>query len=147
MKKLFRKIKEWFKKLFSSNKSNNIELVWCYGGENASNAKENTSSTGYKLTTANLYGNNVNFSGSGSMWGYEHATPLARNCLFFKEGDKYYGGFFEWGSVDRTTRAITNIKEGYKGWDYNRLMKAKEFAFVITNKSCSERSNIITFNK
>ena len=131
----------------SSSSSKKLKVVWLYGGMDGSKAKENTSPSGYSLKSASLSGDTLRFSGSGSMWGYEHATPDARNCLFFKEGDAYYGGFFEWGSVDRTSRPIHNIKDRYKGWDYARCMNASEFAFCITNKSGSERSNFVTFKK
>ena len=162
-KKLISKIKSWFHKdkggggqsgggsgggsHGGGGGSAKIDPEWCYGGENGSKAKEDTSANGYKLKSVSFDGKNVKFSGSGNMWGATHGSPTARNCLFFKEGGKWYGGFFEWGSPDRTTRAIANIEGRYKGWQPSRVAAAKEFAFCLMDKASKNRSNFVTCSK
>jgi hypothetical protein len=152
LSKLWDKICAWFDKLIdkiigcdTDDANTTIHPSWIYGGVNAINATEVTGTTGYKLTNVTFDRKNIRFSGVGSMWGTTHDKPDARNCLFFKENGKWYGGFFEWGSPDRTTRAINNITSGYKGWDANRLLKATEFAFCICNKAGTQRSNYFIF--
>lgn len=127
--------------------STRIEPDWCYGGQNGSKTVEDTSADGYRLTSFSFDGKNVKFSGSGKMWGATHANHSARNCLFFKEKGKWYGGFFEWGDDSRRTRAINNITSGYGGWQPARLAAAKEFAFCLTDKGCKNRSNFVTCMK
>lgn len=143
---------KWFKKLWNKlfGKKDSFDaskLVWCFGGENGSNAKEDTSSGGYKLLSVSVNYRGVTFDGNGAMWGYHHNNAYARNCIFFEEGGKWYGGFWEWGSVDRTYRAFDNIYSGYKGWDKNRFNRATKVAFLIMTKDGSKRSNVVVANK
>lgn len=160
-KRLVNKVKKWFRKSkpsggsapasggggSSSGSGSKINPEWCYGGENGAKAKEDTSANGYTLKSVSFDGKNVKFSGSGKMWGATHEKPTARNCLFFKEGGKWYGGFFEWGDGTRTTRAINNIEGRYKGWQPARVAAAKEFAFCLMDKESKNRSNFVTCMK
>ncbi len=161
-KKLVSKIKSWFHGdkgdggqsgggsgggSHGGGSSAKINPDWCYGGQNGSKTVEDTSANGYRLTSFSFDGKNVRFSGSGKMWGATHENHSARNCLFFKEGGKWYGGFFEWGDDSRRTRAINNITSGYGGWQPARLAAAKEFAFCLTDKGCKHRTNFLTCSK
>ena len=146
------RISRWLRSLFRGGSEGvpsgkKVKLSWEYGGKNGSNAAEDTSSSGWKLTKFTFDGKTVRFDGTGSMWGYTHSNPKARNCLFFKEGDKYVGGFFEWGDPSRKSRDIKNITGKYKGWDAARLAKANEFAFCLTDEACKKRSNVLTFKR
>ena len=132
---------KWFKKHDGGDSApSKFNVEWIYGGVNGAVAVEDTSATGYKL-------NSVKFDGTGSMWGNTHDKPKARNCLFFKDGKTYYGGFFEWGDPTRTSRAIDNINGKYKGWDPAKVANATEFAYCITDKSGKKRSNFVFCSK
>jgi hypothetical protein len=120
---------------------------WCYGGENGSRARENVSPSGYRIAKASCDGKTLKFSGSGTMWNCDHDHHDARNCLFFLENGEWYGGFWEWGSADRTSRGLANVFDGYKGWNGQRFMKSPECVFLICNKDCSERSNFVVVKR
>ena len=141
------RLADWLKSLFTGGEAKKVSLSWVYGGKNGSNAEEDTSASGWKLTKFTFDGKTVKFDGTGSMWGYTHSNPKARNCLFFKDGDKYVGGFFEWGDPSRKSRDIKNITGKYKGWDPGKLAKASEFAFCMTDEACRKRSNVLTFKR
>ena len=133
---------KWFKHHGGSTPDGKkLKIEWVYGGVNGANAKEDTSATGYNMKSVRFDGKTVKFEGVGGMWGNTHAKPEARNCLFFKEGDTYFGGFYEWGDPTRTSRPIDNITGKYKGWDPARLARATEFAFCVTDYSGKNRSN------
>lgn len=145
----------WFKRIWNklfgkkqgSGGFDTSKLVWCFGGENGSNAKEDTSASGYRLLSATVSVKGITFKGTGAMWGYTHDKHDARNCIFFEEGGKWYGGFWEWGSVDRTFRGFDNIYGGYKGWNHIRFQKAKKVAFLVMDCAGRRRSNVIVADK
>ena len=114
LRKLWRLIESFFKE---KDKFDYGSLDWCYGGANGAGAVEDVSQEGYTLHSASVNERGIRFQGSGSMWGYSHDRTDARNCLFFEEGGTFHGGFWEWGSVDRTYRGFDNIYSGYKGWN------------------------------
>lgn len=147
-KGFFKRLLEWIKSLFrKGGAAEKIVLDWAYGNCNGSKAVEDTSASGYRLTRFTFDGKTVRFDGTGSMWGNTHDKPEARNCLFFRDGGKYVGGFFEWGDPSRTSRAIDNITSKYGGWAPSRLAKATEFAFCIADKAGKRRTNVLTFRR
>ena len=155
-KGFFSRLAAWFRSLFkkggssgsgSGVPSKKIQLEWKYGNCNGSKAVEDTSASGYKLTKFTFDGKTVKFDGVGAMWGYDHDHHDARNCLFFKEGDKYVGGFFEWGDPSRKSRQIANITGRYGGWEPAKVAAAKEFAFCLTDKAGKKRTNVLTYKR
>lgn len=114
---------------------------WRYGGFNGSRAVEDKSC---QIKSVSTSGRGVTFKLSGSWWGATHESPTMRCCAFYKDGSgRWVGGFWEWGSPDRTYRAYTNINDGYKGWDAKAFFAAKKHGFVICSKDGKKRSNFI----
>lgn len=114
---------------------------WRYGGFNGSRAVEDKSC---QIKSVSTSGKGVTFKLTGSWWGATHDSPTMRCCAFYKDGsDRWVGGFWEWGSPDRTYRAFTNINDGYKGWDAKAFFAAKKHGFVICSKDGKKRSNFI----
>lgn len=140
LKRLWKKILEWFEDPESS--FDYSKLDWCYGGERARNAVEDVSQNGFKLNSVSANEKGVKFSGKGKMWGYTHDHADARNCIFFLGDDgAWHGGFWEWGSVDRTYRDFNNIYSGYKGWKVQPFLKSKRWLFFVMTRSGDKRSN------
>lgn len=122
--------------------SPSVALDFRYGGFNGSKAVEDPNC---QIKSVSVSSKGVTFKLSGSWWGATHDNPTMRCCVFYKDGSgKWVGGFWEWGSPDRTYRAFTNINDGYKGWNAMAFNAAKEFAFVICSKDGKKRSNIVT---
>lgn len=114
---------------------------WRYGGFNGGSAVEDKSC---QIKSVSTSGKGVTFKLSGSWWGATHESPTMRCCAFYKDSSgKWVGGFWEWGSPDRTYRAFTNINDGYKGWDAKAFFAAKKHGFVICSKDGKKRSNFI----
>lgn len=141
LKTLFKKVKDWLKGLFG-RKDEAIRPQWCYGGISGAGMVEDTSAAGYRIDSVSFNGATVAFSGAGGMWGATHANPSARCCMFFKEGNEWYGGFYEYVSPDRLTRSVANIDGRYKGWDPARFHAATEYAYCICDYKGTKRSNI-----
>lgn len=68
-------------------------------------------------------------------------------CIFYRDGDRYVGGKFDWISTSRTTRDFHNIDTAYHGWNADAFHAAKEYAFCIVSKDGRRRTNIITYSK
>lgn len=121
--------------------SSSFVADWRYGGFNGSKAVEDKSC---QIKSVSTSGKGVTFKLSGSWWGATHDSPTMRCCAFYKDGSgRWVGGFWEWGSPDRTYRAFTNINDGYKGWDAKAFFAAKKHGFVICSKDGKRRSNFI----
>ena len=121
--------------------SPSVALDFKYGGFNGSKAIEDPNC---QIKSVSMSGKGVTFKMSGSWWGATHDNPTMRCCAFYKDGSgKWVGGFWEWGSPDRTYRAFTNIDDGYKGWDAKAFHAAKEYAFCICSKDGKKRSNVV----
>lgn len=73
-----------------------------------------------------------------------HSNPCCTCALFCLVDGKWVGGKWEHLSTDRTTRAFSNIKDGYGGWDASALSKATAYAFVILDDGAKKRTNVIT---
>ena len=117
-----------------------FNAAWRYGGFDGSRAKEDSAC---RIKSVSMSDKGVEFKFSGSWWGATHDNPTMRCCAFFKSGDKWVGGFWEWGSPDRTYRAFTNIDDGYNGWSGSDFHAAKEYAFLICSKDGKKRSNVV----
>ena len=125
----------------SSSASTEPILDFRYGGFDGSKAKEDGAC---QIKSVSVNGKGVMFKFSGSWWGATHDNPTMRCCAFYKDGSgKWVGGFWEWGSPDRTYRAFTNIDDGYKGWNAKAFRAAKELAFMVCSKDGKNRSNIV----
>lgn len=123
--------------------SSSFSADWRYGGFNGGKAVEDKACQISAISVSSK-GVTFKFSGGGSWWGATHDNPTMRCCAFYKDGSgKWVGGFWEWGSPDRTYRAFTNINDGYKGWDAKAFHASKKHAFVICSKDGKRRSNFI----
>jgi hypothetical protein len=147
MKKFWKWLKSLFTKKSGSSKFDYSKLEWLYGGASGFRAVEDTSSAGCRVKSVKLEGTGLRFTYDGSMWGNDYKHPEARMCLFCRTGSRWVGGFWEWGSTGRMYRDFKNIRDHYKGWDPSLVDKASEFAFVVTDKSCSKRSNVVVFGR
>ena len=123
-------------------------LDWCWGGFKGGGAALDN--------RARIMGLRVTSSGLSYSWmsggcenlgasGKDDAACIA--ALFCLIGGKWRGGKFDWISTSRTTRAFTNIAEGYGGWDNGAVGKADKFAFVICAKDGKRRTNVVLFAK
>jgi hypothetical protein len=124
-----------------ASSSSSVALNWKYGGFNGGKAIEDPNC---QIKSLSMSSKGVTFKFSGSWWDATHDNPTMRCCVFYKDGSgKWVGGFWEWGSPDRSYRAFTNIDDGYKGWDAKAFHAAKEYAFCICSKDGKKRSNIV----
>lgn len=125
----------------SSGTGDSFSADWRYGGFNGSKAKEDSAC---QIKSVSMSSKGVTFKLSGSWWGATHDNPTMRCCAFYKDGSgKWVGGFWEWGSPDRTYRSFANIDDGYKGWNAKPFHASKKHAFVICSKDGKYRSNFI----
>jgi hypothetical protein len=115
-------------------------LDWRYGGFDGSKAAEDPNC---RILSASHSAKGATFKFSGSFWGATHADPTMRCCAFYESGGKWIGGFWEWGSPDRTYRGYENITDKYKGWDAAAWNAAKRRAFCICSKDGKKRTNLI----
>lgn len=120
-------------------------LDWCWGGFNGKKAE--------LVSGAQIGSLKVTGDGMSYKWVRGGCEQLDKNCshkdpcctcaLFCFVDGKWVGGKWEHISSDRTTRAFSNIKDGYGGWDASALSKATEFAFVILDDGAKRRTNVI----
>jgi hypothetical protein len=115
-------------------------LVWKHGGFDGSKAAEDPNC---RILSASHSAKGVTFQFSGSFWGATHADPTMRCCAFYESGGRWIGGFWEWGSPDRTYRGYENISDKYKGWDAAAWNASKKRAFCICSKDGRKRTNIV----
>ena len=115
-------------------------LVWKFGGFDGSKAAEDPDC---RIVSASHSAKGVTFKFSGSFWGATHADPTMRCCAFYESGGKWTGGFWEWGSPDRTYRGYENISDKYKNWDPAAWNAAKKRAFCICSKDGKKRTNLV----
>ena len=120
-------------------------LEWRWGGFNGKKAE--------LVSGAQIGSLKVTGDGMSYKWVRGGCEQLDKNCsysnpcctcaLFCLVDGKWVGGKWEHLSTDRTTRAFSNIKDGYGGWDASALSKATEFAFVILDDGAKKRTNVI----
>ena len=121
-------------------------LDWRYGGFKGGGAK-----LADKARIKNL---KVSSSGMSYSWAAggcndldskcTHGNPCCTCALFCRVNGTWVGGKFEHISSDRTTRSLTNVKQGYHGWDPAAVEKADSYAFVILDDGARRRTNVIT---
>lgn len=134
----------------SSNETlDNFKCDWCYGGYNGSKATEDPSVQISNLRV--LPDKNVMtyewFLQIAKLWGLDYGEAGALACLFYKKGNKWLGGKFDWISVSRTSRDLKNVQSGYGGWNWAEFSHSREFAFCIASKDGKKRSNFIFYSK
>ena len=125
------------------------QLAFVYGGLKGEGAKVEQ---GCRIESLK-----VNGSGMSYKWakgGCEKLGATSRDdykntfaCLFCRVNGSWIGGKFDEISTSRLTRDFKNINSGYRGWDKSALAKADAFAFIITNKTGSKRTNVIRCGK
>lgn len=116
-------------------------LEWRYGGFDGSRAVEDPEC---RIVSASMNRDRVTFRFSGPWWGATHENPTMRCCIFFKDpSGAWRGGFWEWGSPDRTTRDFANIADGYNGWSHAAFLAASEYLVLVCDRRGSRRSNIV----
>ncbi len=166
MKKLWKKIRAWFKKVFGDGEdftsgiggttskpktdANGDEvkfsdLSFCFGGfKPKSDAK-----TCAKIRSLSVSGKGMSYrwdSGGCENLGCKDAGDAhALACIFYKDSaGKWKGGKFDWISTSRLTRDFANIEGHYNGWDSKGFASANKYAFVIVSQDGSKRTNVIT---
>ena len=154
MKKLFKKIKEFFKRIFNkdntpSQDEQSIQPSFKYvsfGSPNCSKAVEDpkvqikdlkwsTSKLSYKWASTTKL----------EQWGITdpHAAR-ALACFGYLDKDGVWKfGKIDWISSDRLSRDMHNVNERYNGIDPNAYFSAKQHGFFIMEANGNRRSNII----
>ncbi len=69
--------------------------------------------------------------------------PLIVVAAFYKSGDAWIGGKFDWIDESRSSRSLENIKGGYGGWDGAAFTSAKKHAVCVVSADGRYRSNLI----
>lgn len=145
LKKLLNKIKALFSK--KSNKFDYTkDLVWAYGGLNASNAKEVAQIKNLRVDIPNkkMYYSWV--SGGCEALGAANKDEYKNTfaCIFYWDAaqKKWIGGKFDEVSTSRTWRPLNNCAN-YRGWTWQPFASAGKYAFLIVSKSGSLRTNVI----
>lgn len=96
---------------------------------------------------------NFKMGGSGCSLKWETAIPgdwardrdgLVIAAIFYKDGDRWIGGKFDWIDRSRSTRDFKNIDAGYGGWNASAFRAAKKHAFCVVSADGRHRSNLIT---
>lgn len=119
-------------------------LVWKFGGVDGSRATEDPSvrigslkSTRSGLSYAWESGTSLR------AWGLADGDAEALACAFYRSGDIWIGGKFDWISTSRRSRDYKNIDGRYHGWDPDAFFAASEHGFCILSKDGKKRSNFI----
>lgn len=122
-----------------------FDAVWRFGGFDGSRAKE--------VAVCRIGSLKMDRDGMSYKWvsgGCEalgaadkgdYSKTLA--CTFYWDGKGWVGGKFDWISTSRTSRSLTNIREGYHGWDASAFFAAKRHGFCIVSSDGKRRSNFI----
>lgn len=69
--------------------------------------------------------------------------PLIVVAAFYKSGDKWIGGKFDWIDESRSSRSLENIHSGYGGWDGTSWAAAKKHAVCVVSADGKWRSNLV----
>ena len=69
--------------------------------------------------------------------------PMIVACAFYREGDKWVGGKFDWIDEHRSSRSLENVHGGYGGWDAAAWKSAKKRAFCVVSADGKYRSNLL----
>lgn len=127
-----------------SAKTSEPVVVWAHGGF----APSANCVVDRALAVKSVDSKGVDFVFAGDdYWGSTHDDPSMRCCAFYWDGGKYVGGFWEWGSPDRTSRAFDNITGRYKGWEPAKFNAAKKLAFCVCSKDGKHRTPIVEIER
>lgn len=69
--------------------------------------------------------------------------PMIVAAVFYREGDKWVGGKFDWIDEHRYSRSLENVHGGYGGWDAAAWKAAKKRAFCVVSADGKYRSNLL----
>lgn len=69
--------------------------------------------------------------------------PMIVAAVFYREGDKWVGGKFDWIDEHRSSRSLENVHGGYGGWDAAAWKTAKKRAFCVVSADGKYRSNLL----
>lgn len=149
MKKIIKKIIDFFKKLFKKNNNSSPQEEFKYvsfGNPNCANAIEDP-----KVQIKNLVWSKTKLSYSWKsetkleQWGItDPHSAEALACFGYLGPDNiWYFGKMEWISSDRLTRDMHNVITKYNGIDPDIYFSAKKHGFFIMESNGKRRSNII----
>lgn len=155
MKWLWKKILSLFKKHKThdgegSSQENKFDykndLVWLYGGLNASNAKEVAQIKNLRVDISKKKMYYSWISGGCESMGAANKDEYKNTyaCIFYWDGvkKKWIGGKFDEISTSRTWRPLNNCAN-YRGWKWEPFASAGKYAFLIVSKTGSKRTNVI----
>lgn len=69
--------------------------------------------------------------------------PMIVACAFYREGDKWVGGKFDWIDEHRSSRSLENVHGGYGGWNAAVWRAARRHAFCVVSADGKLRSNLL----
>lgn len=69
--------------------------------------------------------------------------PMIVAAVFYREGDKWVGGKFDWIDENRSSRSLENVHTGYGGWNAAAWKAAKKRAFCVVSADGKWRSNLV----
>ncbi len=147
IKKLLKKLKSLFKKKDKASKFDfKADLMWIYGGMNASNAKEVAQIKDLRMDIPKKKMYYSWISGGCEALGASNKDEYKNTyaCIFYWNDTmkKWVGGKFDEISTSRTWRPLDNCTN-YRGWKWEPFASAKRYAFLIVNKSGTLRTNVI----
>ena len=150
MGKFFKKLADFFKNLFGKGEKESgfkySDLLWIYGGMNASNAVEVAKIKDLRVDIANkkMYYRWV--SGGCEALGAANRDEYKNTfaCIFYynEAMKKWVGGKFDEVSTSREWRPLANCTN-YRGWKWQPFASAGKYAFLIVSKAGDRRTNVI----
>lgn len=118
------------------------DLVWAYGGFNASGAVLDTP----RLSGASCNGRRYSYKWDVGLsgWGLGNDEAGAICAVFIERDGKWIGGKFDWISTSRASRELKHL-ESYSTWPKSgiKLPVTGRVAFVVTSADGKRRSNVI----
>lgn len=125
-----------------SSSSSAVTLDYRYGGFKGGSAKEDS-----RCRISNF---KMGKSGCSLKWETEIPGDWKRGeggfviaAIFYKDGDRWVGGKFDWIDRSRSTRDFKNIDGGYNGWNASAFRAAKKHAFCVVSADGKLRSNLL----
>jgi len=130
----------------SASATASVELDWKFGGFKGGGAKEDSRCRISKLKVGKDSLSLHWDTKIPSDWARDttgEKGPLIVVAAFYKSGDRWVGGKFDWIDESRGSRSLENIKGGYGGWDGTSWSAAKEHAVCVVSADGKWRSNLI----
>lgn len=118
-------------------------LVFRYGGVKADPAEDGRC----RISALRIGGDSMSFHWDSSIpgdWKRKDGEkgPMILACAFYRDGDKWIGGKFDWIDEKRSSRSFENIRDGYGGWDAGAFFGAPQRAFCVVSADGKLRSNL-----